>query len=97
VAAANVLAAKLRTGSYTDDDLDAVRRRRLLPMMALQSLQVAVHNRVLRPVISGEVRVLTVPWPVRLLNATPWLRRWPAQLLGVGLRPERVRSTIDVP
>jgi 2-polyprenyl-6-methoxyphenol hydroxylase-like FAD-dependent oxidoreductase len=97
VAAANGLAAKLKAGSYTDDDLDAVRRRRWLPMKALQSLQIAIHNRVLRRVISGEVRALTAPWPVRLLNATPWLRRWPAQLLGVGLRPERVRSPIDAP
>jgi 2-polyprenyl-6-methoxyphenol hydroxylase-like FAD-dependent oxidoreductase len=97
VAAANQLAAKLRAGSYTDDDLDAVRRRRLLPVKAVQGLQLAVHNRVLKPVISGETRALSVPWLVRLLDATPWLRRWPAQLLGVGLRPERVRSPLDAP
>jgi hypothetical protein len=33
-----------------------------------------------------------VPWPLRALDANAWLRRWPAQLLGLGLRPEHVRS-----
>jgi 2-polyprenyl-6-methoxyphenol hydroxylase-like FAD-dependent oxidoreductase len=97
VAAANLLAAKLKDSSYTDDDLDAVRRRRLMPVKAIQTLQVAMHNRVLKPVISGQIRALSVPWPVKLLDAHPWLRRWPAQLLGVGLRPERVRSPIGSP
>jgi hypothetical protein len=48
-------------------------------------------------VISGRLKSLPVPWPVKLLDSVPWLRRWPAQLLGVGLRPERVRSPIGSP
>jgi hypothetical protein len=58
----------------------------------IQALQVAFHNRVLRPAIAGGNRTLTVPWPLKALNASAWLRRWPAQLLGLGLRPEHVRS-----
>jgi hypothetical protein len=38
------------------------------------------------------VRELTVPWPIKLLNRSAWLRRWPAQLIGLGVRPEHVRS-----
>ena len=92
VATANLLAAKLRAGSLKDDDLDAVRRRRLFPVKVIQALQVAIHNRVLKPTVSGGERTLTVPWPLKVLNANAWLRRWPAQLLGLGVRPEHVRS-----
>jgi 2-polyprenyl-6-methoxyphenol hydroxylase-like FAD-dependent oxidoreductase len=92
VATANLLAAKLKAGTLQDDDLDTVRRRRLFPVKVIQRLQVAVHNRVLKPTVSGGARKLTVPWPLKVLDANPWLRRWPAQILGLGVRPEHVRS-----
>ncbi|HEV7611148.1 MAG TPA: FAD-dependent oxidoreductase [Steroidobacteraceae bacterium] len=92
VATANLLGGKLKTGTLHDVDLDSVRRRRLFPVKVIQSLQVAVHDRVLRPTISGAERTLTVPWPLKVLDANAWLRRWPAQILGLGVRPEHVRS-----
>jgi 2-polyprenyl-6-methoxyphenol hydroxylase-like FAD-dependent oxidoreductase len=92
VATANVFAAKLKAGTLKDADLDAVRKRRLFPVKVIQALQVAIHNRVLKPTVSGGGRTLTVPWPLRVLNANAWLRRWPAQILGLGVRPEHVRS-----
>jgi 2-polyprenyl-6-methoxyphenol hydroxylase-like FAD-dependent oxidoreductase len=92
VATANILAVKLKAGTVTQDDLDAVQRRRLFPVKVIQALQVAIQNRLLKPRVSGDSKPLSVPWPLKLLNASSWLRRWPAQLLGVGVRPERVRS-----
>jgi 2-polyprenyl-6-methoxyphenol hydroxylase-like FAD-dependent oxidoreductase len=92
VATANLLAAKLKAGTLQDGDLDSVRQRRLFPAKVIQGLQVAVHNRVLKPVVSGGERKLTVPWPLKALDANPWLRRWPAQVLGLGVRPEHVNS-----
>jgi 2-polyprenyl-6-methoxyphenol hydroxylase-like FAD-dependent oxidoreductase len=92
VATANLLASKLKAGKLDHHDLDTVRQRRLYPVQVIQRLQVAVHNRVLKPAISGTVRNLTVPWPLKILDASPWLRRWPAQILGLGVRPEHVRS-----
>jgi 2-polyprenyl-6-methoxyphenol hydroxylase-like FAD-dependent oxidoreductase len=92
VATANILAAKLKAGTLHDSDLDRVRRRRLFPVKVIQALQVAVHNRVLKPTVSGGARSLRVPWPLKMLDAVPWLRRWPAQFLGFGVRPEHVRS-----
>ena len=53
VAAANLLAAKLKAGTLLDEDLDSVRRRRLFPVKVIQGLQVAVHNRVLKPTVAG--------------------------------------------
>jgi len=92
VAAANLLAAKLKAGTLRDADLDAVRRRRLFPVKVIQALQLVVQNRILKPRVSGEAVELSVPWPLKVLNASAWARRWPAQFLGVGVRPEHVRS-----
>ena len=92
VATANLLAVKLKTGMTRDSDLEAVRRRRLWPVRVIQGMQVGIHTRVLDPVISNAPHAMAVPLPLRILNRYSWLRRWPAQLLGVGVRPEHVRS-----
>jgi 2-polyprenyl-6-methoxyphenol hydroxylase-like FAD-dependent oxidoreductase len=92
VASANLLAAKLKAGTLSDRDLEGVQRRRLLPVKLIQRFQVTVQNRVLRPAVSGTVTELKVPWIIRLLDRSAWLRRWPAQVLGLGVRPEHVRS-----
>ena len=94
VAAANLLGPKLLGGEpITEDDLDAVRRRRLWPTKATQRVQVAIQNNVLVKVMGtrpGEP--LEVPWPMRILTALPPLQRLFARLLGMGVRPEHVRS-----
>jgi 2-polyprenyl-6-methoxyphenol hydroxylase-like FAD-dependent oxidoreductase len=92
VATANLLAAKLRDGTLQDQDLLTVQRRRQFPVRIIQGGQVAAHNRVLRPIVSGGNRVLKAPWVVKLLDGNAWLRRWPAQIIGLGVRPEHVRS-----
>lgn len=95
VATANLFAAKLKSGSLRDADLDPLRRRRLLPVKIIQQAQMTVHDRVLRPVLSGAHRRLEPPLFLKVLNANGWLRRWPAQILGMGIRPEHVRSPAD--
>ena len=92
VASANLLAAKLRGGIVTDADLQKVQKRRSLPVKVIQLGQVTIHNRVLRPLMSAAGGSLEVPWVVKLLDRYASLRRWPAQILGVGMRPEHVRS-----
>ena len=92
VATANLLAAKLRAGTASDDDLDAVRRRRLWPTKATQAMQVQIQNNVLVPVMSGANAELHVPLPIRVVTAMPTLQHIVARLLGMGVRPEHVRS-----
>jgi 2-polyprenyl-6-methoxyphenol hydroxylase-like FAD-dependent oxidoreductase len=92
VATANLLAVALRDGRVTEDDLDRVRRRRLWPTKATQSAQVAVQNNVLVPVIRGGADDLRVPLFMRALTALPPLQRLAARLIGMGVRPEHVRS-----
>jgi 2-polyprenyl-6-methoxyphenol hydroxylase-like FAD-dependent oxidoreductase len=91
VAAANILAAPLRDGSATVNDLRRVQRRREFPTRVTQCLQVFIQDRVIRRVLASRKR-LTLPWPLRLLRRFPVLARVPARLIGLGIRPEHVRT-----
>lgn len=88
VAAATLLAEPLRRGRPTTAELAAVRRRRLLPTAAVQTLQRMLHRMVAAPVVEG--RRLGPPKPAqRILRRFPALSFVPAYLVGIGLRPER--------
>jgi 2-polyprenyl-6-methoxyphenol hydroxylase-like FAD-dependent oxidoreductase len=91
VAAANILAGPLAAGRLTTDDLDAVQRRRTFPMKVIQRIQVTVQERILDRVL-GDDRPITAPWQVRLFNTFPFLRRIPARVVGMGVRPEHIRT-----
>ncbi|WP_439392450.1 FAD-dependent oxidoreductase [Bradyrhizobium sp. PMVTL-01] len=92
VAAANLLADKLQRGCPTEDELDAVRRRREFPVRMTQRMQVVVQNNIISGALQGGDRPLKVPLIVRLITALPWLQGVPARLIGLGVRPEHVRS-----
>jgi 2-polyprenyl-6-methoxyphenol hydroxylase-like FAD-dependent oxidoreductase len=92
VAAANILSTKLAAGTVSDGDLQAVQRRREFPTRATQKLQVAIQNRVIRRVLSSS-QPLTLAWPLKLLQRWPVLRRIPARVIGMGFRPEHVRTS----
>ncbi len=97
VAAANILATKLATGTLGERDLLAVQRRREFPTRATQRLQIAVQNRVIRRVLSS-AQPLTLPWLLKLLGRWPFLRRIPARVIGIGFRAEHVQTPqVSVP
>jgi 2-polyprenyl-6-methoxyphenol hydroxylase-like FAD-dependent oxidoreductase len=88
VAAATLLAGPLRRGAVTPADLAAVRRRRIVPTIGVQSLQRLLHRGVIGPILSG--RRTGPPRPlVALMRRVPQASFVPAYLIGVGLRPER--------
>jgi 2-polyprenyl-6-methoxyphenol hydroxylase-like FAD-dependent oxidoreductase len=92
VAASNLLAEPLREKRLCTDDLAAVQRRREWPARVTQLAQIAVHNEVLAPVLAGTAAPADLPLPLKLLQRLPLLRRLPARLVGIGVRPERVRT-----
>jgi 2-polyprenyl-6-methoxyphenol hydroxylase-like FAD-dependent oxidoreductase len=96
VAAANILAPKLRAGMVADADLAAVERRRTLPVRLTQGMQVLIQQRVLDRVLGGD-KPLKAPALLRLFNRFPWLRRIPARVVGLGFRPEHVHTTAAGP
>jgi 2-polyprenyl-6-methoxyphenol hydroxylase-like FAD-dependent oxidoreductase len=91
VAAANILAAPLRTGSVGVRELRAVERRRTFPVKVTQAFQVFVQTRIFGRVL-GTSGTLRAPWPVRLLVWFPYLQTIPARFVGIGVRPEHVRT-----
>jgi 2-polyprenyl-6-methoxyphenol hydroxylase-like FAD-dependent oxidoreductase len=93
VAAANILAVPLKEGRVTEALLDAVQRRRTMPMRVIQWLQIQIQNNVLRAVLGSKERPKP-PFAAKLFNWFPVLRRIPARIVGLGVRPEHVR-TID--
>ena len=90
VAAANILAPAFLQGGISDDDLNAVQRRREFPTRAMQAVQVFMQNRVIGRVLKSKEK-LSPLLPVRLLAQYPVLQRLPARLIGLGFRPEHVR------
>jgi len=93
VAAANILAPRLQQGPVSEHDLRAVQQRREFPTRATQAMQVAVQKRVIGRVLESTGK-LSAPLPVRLLRLMPFLTRLPARLIGIGVRPEHVRTPV---
>jgi 2-polyprenyl-6-methoxyphenol hydroxylase-like FAD-dependent oxidoreductase len=90
VATANLLAAKLRNGPVPLDDLRKVQTRREWPTRLIQGMQVFIHRRIVTGQTSSSGN--SVPFVLRLLKWFPILRQLPARFIGIGPRPEHVRS-----
>ncbi len=91
VAAANILTEPLRTGAVTLDHLARVQRRRQWPTRVTQAIQRTIQNRVIGPVLAGAAQPKP-PLPVKLLDWFPALRGIPARMIGIGVRPEHIRT-----
>jgi 2-polyprenyl-6-methoxyphenol hydroxylase-like FAD-dependent oxidoreductase len=96
VAAANRLAAPLRGGKVTDEDLKAIQKRRILPVRFTQQLQLTIQKRIISRVLEGKQQPKP-PLLLKLFNIVPVLRRIPARLIGVGIRSEHMRTPEAAP
>ncbi|WP_374524780.1 FAD-dependent oxidoreductase [Sphingopyxis sp.] len=92
VAAANILAAPLAAGADPDPLLAKVQECRWKPTTRMQALQRFAHQRVIEPLLRGEIS--RVPFAVRLLDAVPLLRRIPGRVLGLGFGRQHVQSPL---
>ncbi len=91
VAAANLLAEPLRSGRLATGHLELVQQRRDWPTRATQRMQLFVQNRVIKRVLYSSDK-FSPPRSIRFLARFPLLRRIPARLIGIGFRPEHVRT-----
>ena len=91
VAAANLLAGPLRSNRLTTEDLRRVQSRREWPTRVTQQIQLSIQNRVISRVLR-DGSPLSPPFLLRLLARFPFLRRLPAQLIGIGFCPEHVST-----
>ena len=91
VAAANLLTRPLQRAALSTADLGRVQRRRELPTRLTQRLQVLIQDRILSRVLGGRQQI-SPPRVLQLLRRFPFLRRIPARVIGIGFRPEHVRT-----
>ena len=91
VATANILAEPLRQGAVGDDLLQQVQGRREFPTRVTQRIQILMQERVIRNVLASG-GAMKPPLFVKLLRWFPMLRRVPARILGLGVRPEHIRT-----
>ncbi|HVY57811.1 MAG TPA: FAD-dependent oxidoreductase [Xanthobacteraceae bacterium] len=91
VAAANILAGALHAGPAGPDLLARVQQRRELPARLTQAVQVFIQNRLIANLL-GNTEQTSPPFAFRLLKLFPILRRLPARLVGLGVRPEHIHT-----
>ncbi|MEO5808809.1 MAG: FAD-dependent oxidoreductase [Sphingomicrobium sp.] len=91
VAAANILAEPLASGEAVDDLLAKVQAKRLFPARLVQSAQKFAQDAIIGRVLGG-APITDAPYPIKLLDRFPLLRRIPGRLIGLGVGRERVRS-----
>jgi 2-polyprenyl-6-methoxyphenol hydroxylase-like FAD-dependent oxidoreductase len=91
VAAGNILGPALRKGPVPESLLAEVQKRRERPTRMTQSLQVVVQKLIIRNVLQMQKKP-RAPFIVKLFNWFPALRRIPGRIIGMGFRPEHVRT-----
>jgi 2-polyprenyl-6-methoxyphenol hydroxylase-like FAD-dependent oxidoreductase len=93
VAAANILYPAFMRGTPTIADLRAIQKRRVFPMAVIQKIQVVVQNGFLGRFLDVKAK-MKPPLALRLFAAIPLLRRIPGYVIGVGVRPEHIRTPV---
>ncbi len=96
VATANILVPAFARGRVSDADLAALQRRREFPARATQAVQVLIQNAFLKRVLSGTKPLHPNPL-LRFFASVPLFRRIPAYAIGVGVRPEHIRTSAVAP
>ena len=91
VATANLLTPRFVAGGVTTAELKRVQRRRELPTRLTQGIQVFIQNRVIGGVL-GSNQSPRLPLALRLLRRSPRLRRLVARIVGIGFRPEHIKT-----
>jgi hypothetical protein len=74
-----------------EDDLARVQKRREFPTRVTQRIQVAAQSTVIGRALGAD-QPLEAPLVLRLTDWLPPLRRLPARLIALGVRPEHVHT-----
>jgi 2-polyprenyl-6-methoxyphenol hydroxylase-like FAD-dependent oxidoreductase len=93
VAASNILTPSLRQRTVSTDTLRKVQRRRMFPTRATQRLQILAQDRIVTPALETTAPIRRLPLLLKMLGWWPILRRIPARVIGMGFRPEHVRTS----
>jgi 2-polyprenyl-6-methoxyphenol hydroxylase-like FAD-dependent oxidoreductase len=91
VAAANILAGPLRAGTANEKHSGKIQKRREWPTRLTQRLQLFLQNRVISRVLKSD-QPISAPKVFKLFQHWPFLRRIPARIMGIGFRPEHIKT-----
>jgi 2-polyprenyl-6-methoxyphenol hydroxylase-like FAD-dependent oxidoreductase len=91
VASANILANPLLERAADDRALARVQARRMFPTKVTQGMQLFIQEKAIEPLLEG-AQIDKPPLPFVLFDHLPYLRRLPAMLIGLGIRPEHIRT-----
>ena len=91
VAAANRLAAPLKAGTVSDDDLRAIEARRNFPVRFTQRLQLIMQNQIISRALATHAAAEAAV-AVQVVRWLPLLRASPAGCSPSGVRPEHVHT-----
>jgi len=95
VATANRLVPALQQGLVTVDTLARIQRRRQWPVRVIQLGQIFIHKRLIN--VSATDPATIPPFVLWLFRHVPMIRRLPAFLIGLGQRPEHIRTSATSP
>jgi 2-polyprenyl-6-methoxyphenol hydroxylase-like FAD-dependent oxidoreductase len=91
VAAANILAAPLLAHCIADRHLAAVQRRRAFATRVTQTFQVVIQKQLVERALASSSRNRP-PWIQRVINASRPARWIRGRMIGIGVRPEHIRT-----
>ncbi len=91
VATANILWKSLRDRMVTVDSLNEVQQRREFPTRFTQRMQILMQNNLIGPALAAQGKRPTAPLFFRMFQ-WPLLRRIPARVMALGVRPEHIRT-----
>src|SRR4030095_5048914 len=80
----------LSRNTVSEADLQRVQLRREFPTRMTHALQVFMQDNVINLILGNPD--FRLPRPMRIFNRWPLLRRIPARVVGIGFRPEHVRT-----
>jgi 2-polyprenyl-6-methoxyphenol hydroxylase-like FAD-dependent oxidoreductase len=90
VATANLLTVPLQERRVTEEMLARVQARREFPTRVTQRMQVMAHKGF--EYVFQHPGALQAPWQLRFVSRIPGLQHLVARFIGLGVRPEHVRS-----
>ncbi|HLI81140.1 MAG TPA: FAD-dependent monooxygenase, partial [Candidatus Binataceae bacterium] len=96
IATANALVVHLRGGNVDIEALREVQRRREFPTRMTQGIQLFIQNRFISRVLNGS-QSLQLPLFLKMARRWPILRRIPARIVGIGFRPEHIKTPETMP
>ena len=91
VAAANRLAAPLKAGTASDDDLRAIQARRTFPVRFTQRIQLIMQNRIVSRALARHAAAKAAA-AVQAARDDPVVAPHSRRFLAVGVRPEHIQT-----